>query len=87
MPVADFLALAYAEQGAAAKRRLADVLAPAPRDRPRPPAAAQEPAARIEELAEIVRTAVREELDRRAAEAPPERPERRKSNGRGTATN
>ncbi|HEX9669239.1 MAG TPA: helix-turn-helix transcriptional regulator [Thermoanaerobaculia bacterium] len=79
VPAAEFLALAYPEQAAAARRHLPDLLAPGLEPNERRAASAALPASR-EELAEIVRAAVRAELDQRAPApsrgARPSRPRR-----------
>jgi len=80
VPAAEFLALAYPEQVATARRHLADLLAPGLEGNERRAASAALPASR-EELAEVVRAAVSAELDRRAPGPPspggrPRRPRR-----------
>ena len=76
VPAAELLTVAYPEQAATARRHLPDLLASALGDDERRALSAALPASR-EELAEIVRAVVNEELDRRApAPSPGSRPRR-----------
>ncbi len=76
VPAPEFLAVAFPEQAASARRHLPDLLASALGGDARRAALAALPASR-EELAEIVRATVSAELDRRApAPSPGSRPRR-----------